>query len=176
MSDPFIGEIRMVGFTFAPYGWAYCNGQILSIAQNSALYSLLGTIYGGDGKTNFALPNLQGSVPIHFGTGPGLSQRTQGAASGAATVSLTTNTMVNHTHVPMAVQGNDAASPKDNTWSSMAGRTVSPIYQSGAANVTMNSAALDPVGSASPAAHNNMQPYLAIGFVIALTGIYPTRD
>jgi microcystin-dependent protein len=176
MSDPFIGEIKMVGFNFAPYGWAYCNGQILQIAQNSALYSLLGITYGGDGRTNFALPNLQGSVPIHFGTGPGLTPRTIGTSSGAATVALTTNTMANHTHVPMAVQGNDAASPKDNTWASMVGRTVSPLYQSGAANVTMNAAALDTVGSASPAAHNNMQPYLAVGFVIALMGIYPVRD
>jgi microcystin-dependent protein len=176
MSDPFLGEIKMVGFNFAPYGWAFCNGQILQIVQNTALYSLLGTTYGGDGKTTFCLPDLRGRVPMHRGAGPGLTLRTQGASGGAAAVALTTNTSANHTHTPMAIQGNDASSPKNNTWGSMVGRSVAPFYQNGTANVTMNSAALDPAGSASPAAHNNMQPYAVLNFVIATMGIYPVRD
>ncbi|MBN2387248.1 MAG: phage tail protein [Anaerolineales bacterium] len=176
MSDPFIGEIKMVGFTFAPSGWAFCNGQTISIQQNTALFSLLGTIYGGDGSTTFGLPNLQGRAPMHRGTGPGLTPRTQGNSGGAATVTLTANTMAPHTHTPMAVQGNNAASPKSNAWGSMVGRTVSSFYQSGTANVTMSAAALDPAGSASPAPHNNLQPYLAVNFVIAMTGIYPVRE
>ena len=174
MSDPFIGEIKMVGFNFAPYGWAFCNGQLLMIQQNSALFSLLGITYGGNGTTNFGLPNLQGRVPVDAGSGPGLTPRTLGDSGGVTTVTLNASTMANHTHIPMAVQGNNAASPKDNTWASMVGRTVTSFYQSGTANVTMNAAVLDPVGS-GPGAHNNMQPYLAVNFVIALQGIYPTR-
>jgi microcystin-dependent protein len=174
MSDPFIGEIKIVGFNFAPYGWAFCNGQLLSIQQNTALFSLLGTTYGGDGRTNFGLPNLQGRVPVDAGSGPGLTPRTLGDSGGVTTVTLNASTMAPHTHVPMAVKSNNAASPKDNTWGAEPGRSAASFYQNGTANVTMNAAALDPFGS-GPVAHNNMQSYLAVNFVIALQGIYPTR-
>lgn len=166
----------MVGFSFAPLGWAFCNGQTLTIAQNSALYAVLGITYGGDGRTTFALPNLQGRAPMHRGAGPGLTPRNQGTIGGAASVTLNTNTMASHSHTPMAVQGNNAASPKDDTWASMVGRTPSPYFQSGTANVSMSPAALDPVGNASPLPHNNMQPYLPLNFIIATEGIFPVRE
>jgi microcystin-dependent protein len=176
MSDPFIGEIKMVGFNFAPYGWAFCDGQVMQIVQNTALYSLLGTTYGGNGTTNFNLPNLQGRAPLHRGTGPGLTPRPQGNSGGAATVALTTNTMATHTHTPMAVIGSGSATPGNNTWGAMPGRTPPPVYQSGNPDVTMNPAALDTAGNSSPSPHNNMQPYLAVNFVIATMGIYPVRE
>jgi microcystin-dependent protein len=177
MSDPFIGEIKMVGFTFAPYGWAFCNGQTISIQQNTALFSLLGTTYGGDGRTTFGLPNLQGGAPMHRGNGPSLTPRTQGNSGGVTTVTLNANTMANHTHAAMAVEGYDSATPENNTWGTLpGGREPANSYQSGTANVTMGAAALDPAGNASPAPHTNMQPYLAVNFVIATMGIYPVRE
>lgn len=175
MSDPFIGEIKMVGFSFAPYGWAFCNGQILSIQQNSALFALLGTTYGGDGKTTFGLPNLQGHVPIGFGAGPGLTPRTLGETDGSAAVTLNTSQMPLHSHTPLGTTGNDAASPEGHTWGTLAGgRTPPPAYQSGTPNVSMHPAALASAGNNIP--HNNLQPYLAVNFVIALQGIFPSRS
>lgn len=175
MSDPFLGEIKMVGFNYAPYGWAFCNGQLLAIVQNTALYSLLGITYGGDGKTNFALPNLQGRIPLHFGAGPGLTSRTQGQTGGCPTVTLTSMQMPVHSHIPTGTSGNEAVSPENNTWGAFpAGRTPTPAYQSNPPNVTMNAGALDSAGSGGP--HNNMQPYLAVNFIIAMAGIYPVRD
>jgi microcystin-dependent protein len=179
MSDPFIGEIKMVGFNYAPYGWAFCNGQLVPIVQNTALFSLLGTVYGGDGKTNFALPNLQGRVPVHSGSsaGQGLSRRDPGQTGGCPTVALSLAQLPAHSHLPMGVTGNDAASPENNTWGTLpGGRVPSPAYQSAAPNVTMNGGALDPAGSATPSPHNNMQPYLAVNFIIAMSGIYPVRE
>lgn len=177
MSDPFIGEIKMVGFNFAPYGWAFCNGQLMPIVQNTALFSLLGTYYGGDGTSTFALPNLQGRVPIGFGNGPGLTPRTLAQTGGAAAVTLNTSQTPVHSHTAMGTTGNDASSPAGHTWGSLSGgRTPPPAYQDGNPNVTMTSAALDPAGSGSPAAHNNMQPYLAVNFIIATMGIYPVRE
>jgi microcystin-dependent protein len=176
MSDPFIGEIKMVGFNFAPYGWAFCNGQVIPIQQNTALYSLLGTTYGGDGKTNFALPNLQGRAPLHFGSGPGLAPRSLGQTGGCPSVTLSLAQLPAHSHVPQATSGNDAPSPEGHTWGTLpSGRESAPAYQSAAPNVTMNAGALDPAGSAAPT-HNNMQPYLAVNFIIAMQGIYPVRD
>jgi microcystin-dependent protein len=177
MMDPFLGEIKMVGFTFAPMGWAFCNGQVMSIPQNSALFSLLGTTYGGNGTTNFALPNLQGRAPLHAGSGPGLTPRPLGQPGGATTVALGTGTMAAHTHAAMGVSGYDSSTPANSTWGTAgAGRTPPPGYQSGNPNVTMNAAALGSAGSSTPAPHNNMQPYLAVNFIIATMGIYPVRE
>jgi microcystin-dependent protein len=174
MMDPFIGEIKMVGFSFAPMGWAFCNGQVLPIVQNTALFSLLGTTYGGDGKTTFALPNLQGRAPLHPGSGPGLTPRSLGQTGGAPNVTLGTGQMPVHNHTAMGVSGYDATSPANNTWGTAgAGRTPPPAYVDGNPNVTMSQAALDPTGSGL--AHNNMQPYLAVNFIIAITGLYPVR-
>ncbi len=182
MSDPFIGEIRMVGFNYAPYGWAFCNGQLIPIPQNTALFAILGNVYGGDGKTNFALPNFQGRVPVHSGysAGQGLTLRTPGQTGGCPTVTLTTNQMPVHNHIPVAVPGNDSASPQDHTWGTIpAGREDSPAYYNGTANmVTMNTGAIGSAGGGTNPAvspHNNMQPYLAVNFVIATMGIFPPR-
>jgi microcystin-dependent protein len=177
MSDPFIGEIRLVGFNFAPHGWAFCNGQLLQIAQNTALFSLLGTTYGGNGQTTFGLPNLQGRAPMSMGTGPGLTPRTLGQTGGATSVTLTISDLAVHTHAPMGVASNDASSPAGHAWGNAGGgRTPTPVYQNGDPNVPMKQNLLDPAGNASPQPHNNMQPYLAANFVIALTGIYPARE
>jgi len=174
MSEPFIGEIRMVGFNFAPRGWALCNGQLLSIASNNALFSLLGTIYGGDGRTTFALPNLQGRVPMHYGSGAGLSPRLIGEAAGQESVSLTEAQLPAHTHKARAssLKGN-TNSPVGRVWSKDAG-VQSATYTSNAADADMAAGAIAPAGGGQP--HNNMPPYLAVNFVIALQGIYPARD
>ena len=174
MSEPFIGEIRMVGFNFAPRGWALCNGQLLSIASNNALFSLLGTIYGGDGRTTFALPNLQGRVPMHYGSGAGLSPRLIGEAAGQEAVSLTEAQLPAHTHKARAssLKGN-TNSPVGRVWSKDAG-VQSATYTSNAADADMAAGAIAPAGGGQP--HNNMPPYLAVNFVIALQGIYPARD
>ena len=174
MSEPFIGEIRMVGFNFAPRGWALCNGQLLSIASNNALFSLLGTYYGGDGRTTFALPNLQGRVPMHYGSGAGLSPRLIGEAAGQESVSLTEAQLPAHTHKARAssLKGN-TNSPVGRVWSKDAG-VQSATYTSNAADADMAAGAIAPAGGGQP--HNNMPPYLAVNFVIALQGIYPARD
>ena len=174
MSEPFIGEIRVVGFNYAPRGWALCNGQLLSIASNSALFSLLGTYYGGDGRTTFGLPNLQGRVPMHFGSGPGLSPRSIGEAGGREAVSLTEAQLAPHTHKARAssLKGN-TNSPGGRVWSKDAG-VQSATYTSNAADADMAAGAIAPAGGGQP--HNNMPPYLAVNFIIALQGIYPARD
>jgi len=174
MSEPFIGEIRMVGFNFAPRGWALCNGQLLSIASNNALFSLLGTYYGGDGRTTFALPNLQGRVPMHYGSGAGLSPRLIGEAAGQESVSLTEAQLPAHTHKARAssLKGN-TNSPVGRVWSKDAG-VQSATYTSNAADADMAAGAIAPAGGGQP--HNNMPPYLAVNFIIALQGIYPARD
>ena len=174
MSEPFIGEIRMVGFNFAPRGWALCNGQLLSIASNNALFSLLGTYYGGDGRTTFALPNLQGRVPMHYGSGAGLSPRLIGEAAGQESVSLTEAQLPAHTHKARAssLKGN-TNSPVGKVWSKDAG-VQSATYTSNSADADMAAGAIAPAGGGQP--HNNMPPYLAVNFIIALQGIYPARD
>lgn len=174
MSDPFVAEIRIVGFNFPPTGWAYCNGQLLPISQNTALFSLLGTFYGGDGKSTFGLPDLQGSVPIAQGQGAGLSDRFLGEVSGASSITLLTTEMPLHTHVAMADGGGggNQATPAGNSWSSLSGRTPPSLYAN-SANTTMSPFATSITGSSLP--HNNMQPYLALNFIIALQGIFPAR-
>jgi microcystin-dependent protein len=176
MSDQYLGEIRMVGFNFAPMGWALCNGQIMTISQNTALFSLLGTTYGGDGKSNFALPNLQASAPMGSGTGSGLPQRTPGETGGESAVTLLGTQMPSHSHGVNCIGGaGSSGSPANNVWASAAGgRVPPPVYAAAATNVSMNAVAVQLSGGNLP--HNNMPPFLAVYFVIALQGIYPQRN
>jgi len=173
MSDPFVAEIRIVGFNFAPKGWALCDGQILSISQNTALFSLLGTTYGGDGRTTFGLPNLQGSVPIHQGQGAGLSVYDLGQQGGSSSVTLLESEMPAHGHpVGATVGGGNQASPTGRAWSSLPGRTPPQLF-AGAPNTTMSPQAFAVAGSSQP--HNNMSPYVVLNFIIALQGVFPPR-
>ncbi len=171
MTEPFIGEIKMGGWNFAPRGYAFCNGQLLSIAQNTALFSLLGTTYGGNGQTTFALPDLRGRVPLHWGQGPGLSNYVLGEVSGTETVTLTTQQMPQHNH-QVAATSEEAGSktPIGN----LPGFSASPIYSNAAATGTMNPAMIGVAGGSQP--HPNLQPFLAVTFVIALEGIFPSRN
>ncbi|MDB5174980.1 MAG: Tail Collar domain protein [Phycisphaerales bacterium] len=171
MSDPFVGEIRMVGFNFAPRGWAFCNGQILNISQNTALFSLLGTMYGGNGVTNFALPNLQGQAAMHFGQGPGLSSRSLGESGGEAAVALISQQLPGHNHNANADALSGGSAPPSGQWGTS---PTMRVYGSGAPNVAMNAASLSATGGSQP--HNNWPPYLAVNFVIALQGIFPARS
>ncbi len=174
MSDQFLGEIRPVGFNFAPLGWAMCDGQLLSISQNTALFSLLGTNFGGDGRTTFGLPNLQGSAALGMGNGTGLSPYNIGEPVGSATVSLTQGQMAAHSHTPIADAGRVSATqatPVGNAWGK-SGQNDTP-YSSGPPNVTMSPASTTPAGGSGQ--HNNMMPYLVINFVIAMQGIFPSR-
>lgn len=174
MSEPFIGEIRVFGFNFAPRGWALCDGQLLPIAQNTALFSLLGTIYGGDGRTTFALPDLRGRAALHQGNGPGLSPRAIGQRSGSETNTLSVNQLPSHTHQVRAFGGpGNANTAPGNVWSNDAGNQ-SATYNSGAANANMGSSALANTGGNQ--AVNNMQPFLVVNYCIALTGIFPSRS
>jgi microcystin-dependent protein len=175
MSDPFLGEIRVFGFNFAPRNWALCNGQLVSIAQNTALFSLLGTNYGGDGRTTFGLPNLQGRAPMFWGQGPGLTNRVIGEASGSTTVTLLTSQMPAHTHVPQASSANGTANtPAGNVWAKGAAGRGSVLAFNTTPDVTMNAAAVGVAGGGGP--HNNMPPYLAVNFCIALAGVFPSRN
>ena len=171
MSDPFVAEIRIVGFNFAPRGWAQCNGQLLPISQNTALFSLLGTFYGGDGKSTFGLPNLQGSAPIHQGQGSGLSERFIGEQGGVPAVTLLQSEMPSHNHQAMgrSIQGNNI-SPAGNNW---AGSTIARPYQADP-NSVMNAQSTTITGGSQP--HNNMPPYLVLNFIIAMQGIFPPRN
>jgi microcystin-dependent protein len=176
MTDPFLAEIRMFGGNFAPTGWALCNGQLISISQNTALFSLLGTTYGGDGRVTFGLPNLQGSAPIQQGQGPGLSQRFLGEVGGSPTVSLLQPEMPQHTHTALAFDDSgDSTDPTGRTWAqALKGRVGDPLYSAGPVpNLTMGQQTVLPTGGRQP--HNNMQPYLTVTFIIALQGIFPQR-
>jgi microcystin-dependent protein len=176
MSNPFVAEIRIFCGNFAPKGWAFCNGQILPISQNTALFSLLGTNYGGDGKTNFALPNLQGSFPMHPGSGPGLSVRDLGEASGMATVTLLAAEMPSHAHAPFA-SGDAAASTSPVPGANgpvMLATTSVPVYGALTEPTPLDGAAIGAVGGNQP--HENRQPYLALNFIIALQGVFPPRS
>src|SRR5512140_3068173 len=135
MSDQFVAEIRIFPFNFAPTGWAQCDGQLIPISQNTALFSLLGTFYGGDGKSTFALPNLQGSAPIHQGQGPGLSDYFVGQSGGEETVTLIQTELPLHSHQASGVSGSGPTSPANNTWGTGAGRTPPPMYVDGSPNV-----------------------------------------
>ena len=170
MGDQYLGEIRTVGFNFAPQGWALCNGQMMSISANNALFALLGTTYGGDGTTTFNLPDLQGRVPIHFGQGPGISQNyQQGEMAGTESVTLTTQQLPTHNHGWLA--SNDPSNsllPASNVVSTPL--NITP-YFSGAASVALNAQSLVPQGGSQP--HDNMMPFLCISFIISLFGIFP---
>jgi len=171
--DPFVAEIRIFPFNFAPRGWAWCDGQLLPLSQNTALFSLLGTTYGGDGKSNFALPNLQGRAPMHPGQGPGLSLHDLGETGGSETVALLESEVPAHAHQIRAVsEPGDLADP---TGRSLARSSAGNPYETVAnANlVTMAPETLAPAGGGQP--HNNMQPYLTFYFNIALQGVFPPR-
>ncbi len=175
MADPYIGEIKMFGGNFAPRMYAFCNGQLLPIAQNTALFSILGTTYGGNGQTTFGLPNLQGRAPMNQGRGPGLTPRTLGELGGEAAVTLLTSEMPSHNHL---MQCNDAAgdanSPSNATFGTSGGRGRPAFYAGQGTNVAMSPQAIGVNGQSQP--HNNMQPYLAVSFIIALQGVYPPRN
>jgi microcystin-dependent protein len=171
MADNFVGEIRMGGFNFAPAGWALCNGQLLSITQNTALFSLLGTQFGGNGTTTFGLPNLQGSVPVDQGQLAGGSQRVMGETGGVESVTLLQNQLPAHNHAPVqAVAGNARTDKHSPANAEPAGHTSANIYAA-ASNASM--APLPSSGQNLP--HENRQPFLVMNFVIALNGIFPSR-
>ena len=174
MADPFVAEIRMFGFNFAPTGWALCNGQLLPISQNTALFSLLGTMYGGDGKSTFALPDLQGNAPMHQGQGQGLSVRDVGEQGGAEFVTLLQSEMPVHTHTLSGTAG--FAASNDPT-----GRVLARPFGGGNlygppdnAMVNLAFESLAPAGGSLP--HNNMQPSLVVNFCIAMQGVFPPRS
>jgi len=170
--DPFVAEIRIFPFNFAPKGWAWCDGQILPISQNTALFSLLGTTYGGDGKSTFALPDLQGSAPMHPGQGPGLSLHDLGETGGSDTVTLLESEIPSHSHTLQAsnADGNDQ-SPVNELYAGGVGG-IAP-YAAPGPLTQLAASALTPAGSSQP--HNNLQPYLTLYFNIALQGVFPPR-
>jgi microcystin-dependent protein len=165
MSEPFLSEIKIVSFNFAPKGWALCNGQLLPINQNQALFSLLGTTYGGDGRVNFALPNLQGRIPIHFGSGHIL-----GEVGGEENHTLIASEMPAHTHTFSASNATpNQGTPAGNMWASNSG-----AYSSASTDSSMNPASISSAGGSQP--HANLQPFLVLNFIIALQGIFPSRN
>ncbi|MBL8311369.1 MAG: phage tail protein [Burkholderiales bacterium] len=172
MSDPFVAEIRIFPFNFAPRGWAFCNGQLLPISQNTALFSLLGTYYGGDGKSTFGLPDLQGSAPLGAGQGPGLSDYFLGQVSGAENVTLLQSEIPSHSHALNTY--NDIGEDRTpNTTEALARSTGGSLYGAPGPVTQMAPSALVPYGGSLP--HNNMQPYLTLSFCIAMQGIFPPR-
>jgi microcystin-dependent protein len=175
MADNFVAEIRIFGFNFPPRGWAFCRGQLLPISQNTALFSLIGTMYGGDGKSNFALPNLQGSTPLGAGQGPGLSEFVPGESGGVDQVTLLTAEIPLHSHIPQCATTTAAqALPTSNVPAVPAGQRGQNFFASAApAAPQFKPNTLVPIGGGQ--AHNNLPPYLALNFCIALTGIFPPR-
>jgi microcystin-dependent protein len=171
VSEPFLGEIRTFGFTFAPQGWAMCNGQLLSISQNTALFSLLGTTYGGNGTITFALPDLRGRVGNHQGQGPGLMNYVQGEESGVESVTLTQQQMPQHNH---GVQANASPATATRAGGAVLARTSADIYAAAPDGTAMNAAMIGQAGGSQP--HSNLQPYLTLNFCIALQGIFPSRN
>lgn len=175
MSEPFIGEIRIFAFTFAPRNWADCDGQLMAINQNEALFSLLGTMYGGDGRTTFGLPDLRGRVALHEGSGPGLSSRRIGERGGAAQVTLTVQSMPNHTHNMNASSADgDQHAPANHYFSSedLGGEPTNAYATT--ADVTMHPQMITNAGGGQ--GHSNLMPYLTVRYCIALIGIFPSRS
>ncbi len=179
--DEYIGIVKLFAGNFAPRGWAFCNGQLLSISQNTALFSILGTTYGGDGKTTFALPDLRGRCAIGTGQGPGLSNRHQGDLGGTESVTLTQAELPLHTHGLAANSTNGAVSNPSGALLANAqvtvdrGNTVNGnSYLQGSPNTTMSPQAIQPAGGSQP--HENMQPYLVMNYIICLQGVFPPRD
>ncbi|MGR9107355.1 MAG: phage tail protein [Gammaproteobacteria bacterium] len=172
MSEPFLAEVRMVGFDFAPRGWAFCDGQILPINQNQSLYSLLGTTYGGDGRTSFALPDLRGRTPIHFGSNGAGQTHDLGQKSGEETHTLTVNEIPQHSH---SLNASSSDGDTLNTTGSVLARQVGGIYEQNATNLTaLQNGTL--ANSGGGQAHDNMQPYITLNFCIALMGLFPSRN
>ncbi len=173
MADPFVAEIRIFPFNFAPTGWAFCDGQLLPLSQNTALFSLLGTTYGGNGKSNFALPDLQGRAPMHPGQGPGLSLHDLGETGGAETVTLLESEIPAHSHA-LTAYGDFADLQTPSPARSLARSQNASAYQPSTAGlVSMSDQALAPAGGDQP--HNNLMPYLTLNFCIALQGVFPPR-
>lgn len=174
MADPFVAEIRIFPFNFPPRGWAFCDGQLMPISQNTALFSLLGTTYGGDGRSTFALPDLQGRGAMHPGQGPGLSLRDLGEMGGSDNVTLLITEIPAHTHTVNARDAGGTTTPQGNMWGqSKAGKVAANFYAPAGTPVDMNAAALSVAGLSLP--HNNMMPYLTLTFCIALQGVFPPR-
>lgn len=172
-SEPFIGEIKLFAGNFQIIGHAFCNGQLMSIAQNTALFALIGTTYGGDGQTTFGLPDLRGRIPIHQGTGPGLTTRVIGEVAGSETVTITVNQLPLHTHLMNCntATGN-SADPTNNFWAAQPALTQYEAAPTAASNLKPN--AISNAGGSQP--HTNQQPYLAINYLIATEGIFPSRN
>ena len=170
MGSPYVGEIRIVGCNFAPVGWAFCNGAVMPISQNTTLFQLIGTTYGGDGVNTFSLPDLRGRIPVHQGTGGG-SSYTMGQNGGVETVTLTTQQIPNHTHPALCRSaGSDSANPAGAIWSA----TSDTRYATSAAvNATMAPASIPQAGGSQP--HDNLPPYLVVNFIISLFGIFPSQ-
>src|SRR6266478_7206977 len=159
MGSPYVGEIRMFAGNFAPAGWMLCQGQLLPISENETLFNLIGTTYGGDGQSTFALPNLQSRVPVHVGNGFQLAE-----AGGAETVTLTTSQIPAHSHVPQCQSGNGSQGPQNGVWAKSA--TNQNLYQTAAPGAAMNAGAIGPTGGSQP--HDNMIPFLCINFILSL--------
>jgi microcystin-dependent protein len=166
MSQPFVGEIRLFGGNFAPAGWAFCNGQLLSIAENDVLFTLIGTTYGGDGQSTFALPDLQGRIPVHQGSGFVIGQK-----AGTETITLTVNQMPTHTHVPSASSTGGSDTPSGNVWGKSP--TGKP-YGVQPSTVSLNTQSVSIIGNSQP--HDNQHPYLTISYIISLFGIFPSQN
>src|ERR1044072_680404 len=173
MGEPFIGEIRMFGCNFAPAGWAFCQGQQMPISENDALFTLIGTTYGGDGQETFNIPDLQGRAPMHMGQGPGISQNyTEGQTGGVESVTLTAQQTPIHTH---ALLGSSSAATLTTPSATVVGTSAQVDYLTIAtASVAMNASSIAPVGGSQP--HENMQPYLCISFIISLFGVFPQQS
>jgi microcystin-dependent protein len=171
MANPFLGQISMFGGNFAPRGHALCNGQLLSIDQNDALFALIGTIYGGDGVTTFAMPNMQSRIPYHRGNLAGGSSYTIGENGGQEQVTITTNQLPPHTHIPVGNSTDGSqSSPANGFW----GAANANKYSTAAPNAPMNAAAIGPTGGSQP--HDNMLPFLCVNFIIALEGVFPSQN
>lgn len=173
MAEPFIGEIKLVPYNFAPRGWAFCSGALLAISQNDALFSLLGTMYGGDGRTTFGLPDLRGRVPLSPGTGPGLSSYNQGNRGGVESLVLTTNQIPSHGHTVKASSALGSQADPTDSYPATSPMALGYVYRSGSGG-SMPPGTLSSVGTGQT--HNNFQPYLALNYVIALVGVFPSRN
>jgi microcystin-dependent protein len=174
MAQPYVGEIRIFPFNFAPKGWAFCDGQLLPLSQNTALFSLLGTTYGGNGKSNFALPDMQGNAPMHPGQGPGLSLHDLGETGGVQTVSLLESEIPAHSHAIESVAGGFAANTNVPTGNAFAKANQGSPYVAAGNLINFSDQAIAPAGGSLP--HNNMQPFLTLNFCIALQGVFPPRN
>src|ERR1017187_1547170 len=166
MSTPYVGEIRIFAGSFAIYGWAFCDGSLQSISQNQTLFNLIGTTYGGDGQNTFALPDLQGRFPVHQGSGYLIGQK-----AGVETVTLNTNQIPSHSHVPASSGTGGSDNPTGNYWGASTG---GKLYSTNTPNLTMNNAAIGITGGSQP--HDNMQPFLCIIYIISLFGIFPSQN